>query len=929
MNTPQRNLNLRGFWTGIAALIILMLFVFSSTLITLYTDYLWFKSMHYSGVFMTRIGASVELAVIAIGIALVVLVVNWNILPHRFAPKDSFKSRVPIRTQGSNQVTVKEVAYSTRPIRFLFTVAAVILGIVLGTSFGGLWQKFLLASEGGAFNLTDPIFNKDIGFYIFQLPWYEALLLSCQILIVLTGIGVASRYILFGQIKSRPAMAHLSTLGAIWMLLMGVERLLARFTLLQSKLGVVLGAGYTDVNARMPLFVIEAIVFFAAAGILIVNIFARRWKPLIFVGIAWVTASVVGAIYPAIIQRFVVEPNESVAERPYIEHNIQYTRYAYNLENIQEQSYTADGGITKEDLENNAEMLNNVRLWDYRPLLRTYSQLQEIRLYYTFNGVDIDRYIIDGKLRQVMLSVRELNVDELNAEAQTWVNRHLIYTHGFGLTLSPASEVTPEGLPQLLVRDIPPVSSVPELNIAQPQIYFGESGDEYIVTGTSEQEFNYSQGDNNSYTRYVGPDGVQMGGFINRLLFALRFSDSNIFFSSALNRDSRIHFYRTVRERTRKIAPMLWFDDDAYPVIAATDVATGSAAGRIVWLLDAYTWTDHFPYAEATKVQDIGDINYARNSVKVSIDAYTGEVTFYLLDPNDPIAAAYARIFPELFRPIEEMPQVLRDHWRYPEALFRVQTQMYATYHMRDPQVFYNREDLWDFPRDIIETMQGPMEPYYVLMQTPGSESLEFVLIRPYVPNGKQNMVAWLYADCDGEDYGQMEAFKLPKDRLIYGPQQIEARVNQDTTISQQLTLWDQRGSQILRGNLLVIPIKDTFLYIEPLYLEAETAGQLPEFKRIIAAYNERVVMEPTLDKALTQLLLGSEEYTGGETGFGEGTDSGTPTSPETNLETLAQQALDHYQAGQTCLEQGNWTCYGQEQAAMEEILRIMAGRPK
>lgn len=919
MSTPQKNINMRGLWTGGVILIILMLCVFSSTLINLYTDYLWFQSMNYSRVFMTRVETIVELAIIAVSVAVIFLIFNWSILPHQIARKDVFKSRIPIRTQMGNQITVKEVAYSTRSVRFLFTAAAIILGILLGTSFGGLWQKFLLANEGGAFNLTDPIFNRDVGFYIFQLPWYEALLMSVQILVVLTGIGVASRYILFGQIQTRPAMAHLSVLGAMWMFLMGFGRLLGRFALLQSKMGAVLGAGYTDINARMPVYIIEAVIFFIAAGILIVNIFARRWKPLIFVGAAWLIISVVGSIYPAIVQRFVVEPNESVVERPYIEYNIHYTRYAYNLENIQEKDYPATGNITEEDLRNNADMLSNIRLWDYRPLLRTYSQLQEIRLYYTFNSVDIDRYVIDGKLRQIMLALRELNVDELNAEAQTWVNRHLIYTHGYGLTLSPVGEVTQEGQPRLLVRDIPPTSGVPELNVAQPQIYFGESSTEYIVTGTSEQEFDYSQGDANTYTRYLGPDGVPLGGLINRLLFALQFSDSNIFFSSALNRDSRIHFYRTIQERTQKIAPMLWFDDDTYPVIAATDVATNSAGGRIVWLLDAYTWTDHFPYAEAIRIPTIGEINYARNSIKVSVDAYTGEIVFYLLDPNDPIAATYARIFPELFRPVAEIPQVLRDHWRYPEMLFRVQSQMYATYHMRDPQVFYNREDLWDFPKDIIETAEGPMEPYYVTMRMPDSEQLGFFLIRPFVPKGKQNMVAWLYADCDGEDYGKLGIFKLPKDRMIYGPEQIEARVNQDTTISQQLTLWDQHGSKILRGNLLVIPIKGTFLYVEALYLESESAGQLPEFKRILVAYNEEVVMAPTLDEALAQLLDGSGEYSDG------GTDSGTPPILGDNLETLALQALEHYQTGQTCLAQGDWTCYGREQAALEEILRMMA----
>ena len=612
------------------------------------------------------------------------------------------------------------------------------------------------------------------------------------------------------------------------------------------------------------------------------------------------------------MQQFTVEPNEFIVEKPYIENNIHYTRYAYGLDKIKEQEYSATGTITADDLTNNADALSNVRLWDYRPLLRTYGQLQEIRLYYTFNEVDIDRYTIDGDIRQVMLSARELDVDEFAEQAQTWINRHLIFTHGYGLALSPVSDVGEEGLPSLLVRDIPPVSAVPELEITRPEIYFGESTHNYVIINAAEDEFDYPEGDVNAYTRYNGPDGVPLGGFFRRLLLATRFNSTQLFLSPALSRDSRILFHRTLTDRVNTIAPMLWFDDDPYPVI--TDVGDGETG--IVWLLDAYTWTDHFPYSEP-----VGGLNYIRNSVKIAIDAYTGETTFYLIDPDDPIAATYARIFPDLFQPVESMPADLRSHWRYPETLFLYQSRLYATYHMRDPQVFYNREDLWDIPEELVETSQQQMEPYYVTMRVPAQDSnsdeLEFMLIRPYVPKQKQNMVAWLYADCDGDDYGELGIVKLSKDRLVYGPLQIEARADQDPAISQQLSLWNQRGSRVLRGNLLVLPIDDTFLYIEPLYLEAES-GQLPQLTRIIVAYNDKVAMAETLDEALMQVLNGT---------ITDGGDRTTPiTAPEGDLESLAAQAWERYQAAQACLETGDWVCYGEEQAVLEEILRAMVG---
>lgn len=905
MTKIPRNTRKIQLWISLGMMLLFLLCITSSTFATFYTDFLWFKSLDYTTIFTTRLLASLGLTLSAALIAVGFLLLNWSFLPHWIAPKEYFTTHVTLngtrRTANTPPTT-----YSTRPVRLFFSGAAIFAGLIVALTFNGLWRIYLLANNGVPFNIADPIFRQDVSFYIFTLPWLEALLLRAKILVALTFLGVIGRYAIFGQIKSNAAIAHISVLGALWMALIGLGWLLNRYGLLQAETGVVFGAGYTDINARMPLYVIQAVIFFVAAGILILNVFIRRWRFLVVIGVFWLALSALGPGYPAAIQQFTVEPNEFILEKPYIEHNIRYTRYAYGLDNITEQTYPATGEITAQDLETNRDILGNVRLWDYRPLLRTYGQLQEIRLYYSFNEVDVDRYTIDGQLRQVMLAAREINVDELADQAKTWINQHLIFTHGYGLTLNYVNEVTREGLPNLIVRDIPPVSQAAELRIERPQIYFGELTSNYVVINAKEDEFDYPQGDSNVYTRYTGPDGVALGSFLRRALLATRFGSTQLLLSPALNRNSRILFHRTIQERAQTIAPMLWFDEDPYPVIAETaDGVTG-----IVWLLDAYTWTDHFPYSEP-----VGGVNYMRNSVKVAIDAYTGKTTFYLIDPSDPIAATYARIFPDLFQPGDAMPQVLREHWRYPETLFLYQSRLYATYHMRDPQVFYNREDLWDIPQELVETTQQTMEPYYVIMRVPDSDRLEFVLIRPYTPKQKQNMIAWLYADCDGNDYGELGIVKLSKDRLVYGPMQIEARADQDPLISQQLSLWNQRGSRVLRGNLLVIPIEDTFLYVEPLYLEAES-GQLPELKRIIVAYDDRVVMAETLDEALLQVLNGGGVATGAP----------SASTPEGNLESLAAQAWERYQAAQACLATGDWTCYGREQAALEAILRALVG---
>ncbi|MGC9520573.1 MAG: UPF0182 family protein [Anaerolineae bacterium] len=886
------------------ALLLLVLGVFSPAFSRFYTELLWFQSLELSSVFATRVWAAVALTGVAATIAVAFLILNWSLVAHWIAPKEALSGQIPFTRSGRGGAPPREISVSTRPLRLAFTLGAVVIGVILGFSLSGLWRTYLLASKGVSFGLQDPIFGLDVGFYVFDLPWHRELLGRTQALIAITLIGLLVRYSLFGQLQSRGVTAHLSLLGTIWLVLMGLGRLLSRYSLLSSNAGVVFGAGFSDVHARMPFYVIQAGLLFAAAVVLIVNLFTRQWKLLVGIGLFWIALSLIAPVYPALIQQLRVEPNEFILERPYIEHNIVYTRAAYGLDKIREKDFPAVGELTQEELAAHTDMLDNVRLWDYRPLLRTYSQLQEIRLYYSFDNVDVDRYRLDGTLTQLMLSARELDVDELAEQAQTWVNRHLIFTHGYGLAASYVSRVTPEGLPELIVRNIPPISEDPALQLDRPEIYFGERTHDYVVVNTAEDEFDYPEGDTNAYARYAGTAGIRLGGALRRTLLATRFGSAQLLLSSALSSDSRILFHRTLRERAEAIAPMLWYDEDPYPVVVD---------GRIVWLLDAYTHSADYPYSEPMQGEP-GRVNYIRNSVKVTVDAYTGEIAFYLVDPDDPIAATYAKIFPELFRPADAMPEALRAHWRYPEMLFLYQSQLYATYHMRDPQVFYNREDLWDVPQELVETGQEAMEPYYVTSRLPDSDGPEFMLIRPYVPSQKQNMVAWLYARCDGEDYGELGVYKLGKDRLIYGPLQVEGRIDQDPVISQQLALWNQRGSHVLRGNLLVIPLEDTFLYVEPLYLEAE-AGQLPELARVIVAYADEVAMAPTLDMALLAV-------------FGDGGEGLTaqPPAGTDSLVDLAARAWEHYQAAQACLAEGDWICYGAEQAQVEEILRLMAG---
>jgi uncharacterized membrane protein (UPF0182 family) len=649
----------------------------------------------------------------------------------------------------------------------------------------------------------------------------------------------------------------------------------------------------------------------AAAVVMWTNMWLRAYRPVIAaVALMFGSAFLFGELLPGMFQRFFVKPSELQLEAPYIQRNIALTREAYNLRQITVKPFPAEQGLTFQSLQDNRGTIDNIRLWDWQPLMDTYAQLQEIRTYYRFLDVDIDRYQIDGAYRQVMLAARELAPSLLSANAQTWVNLHLLFTHGNGVVMSPVTEKSTEGLPNFYLKDIPPVSSGGPA-ITEPRIYFGQSTNGYVIVKGSTPEFDYPKGKDNVYANYDGADGIAIGGAAWRSLFSWQFDDVNILLSRYLTSESRIMLHRNIQDRIETLAPFLQLDHDPYVVISD---------GRLYWIQDAYTTSDWFPYAQPT-----GDINYIRNSVKVVIDAYNGTITFYVMDTADPVIATYRRIFPELFKPLAAMPADLQRHIRYPEDLFRLQALQYRAYHMDTPEVFYNREDLWQFPREPT-TSDGSnqsggtrMAPYYMIMRLPGEPRAEFFLMLPMSPSQRENMIAWLAARCDPPDYGKLIVYEFPKDKLVYGPFQIEARINQNTDISQQISLWNQMGSRVLRGNLLVVPIENSILYVSPLYLRAES-GQLPELKRVIAAYGDRVVMEDTLPAALAALFKQSIPTAVLSTIPG--------VSPVGPVNERARDALGHYERAIERLKSGDWGGFGSELDALRPLLEELSRPP-
>ncbi|MHB9145974.1 MAG: UPF0182 family membrane protein [Symbiobacteriia bacterium] len=924
----------------LTAIVLLVIFG-GGPLVGFYTDALWFRSIGYLPVFLKSFAwewlVGLGGAIIAAAFTHVNLRIAWG----------------QARWTGPlNVVNLRGEAYEAEPERvgrFLW-IGALVAGLLGGVAMAGSWldvQRFLHAVP---FGVADPLFGRDISFYFFRLPFYELLYTFLFSLILLVTIAVGVLYLVTGgagllqrQVSLKPgARQHLTLLFALLLGLKAWGYWLDAFELVYSTRGVAFGASYADAHAQLPaLRLLLALALLAAAG-LVLNLRLRRARLLWGLPVLVLVASVLGSLYPALMQQFVVKPDELTREKPYIQLNIENTRRAFGLDRVGEQEFPASSDLTAADLNASRSTIDNIRLWDWQPLQATYAQLQEIRPYYDFKDVDIDRYRVadpsrsagpagtQAPLRQVMLSAREMNNQRLPTQGLTWINQHLKYTHGYGLVMNPANEADAEGVPHFWLRDLPPRSDV-GLKVDRPEIYYGETTDDYVVVKTREREFDYPAGDQNQETSYQGTGGVPVSSLLRRAAFALRLGSTNLLLSGAIKGDSRVLIYRNIRAAVRQVAPFLSYDQDPYVVLDN---------GRLVWILDAYTRSGAYPYSEpfmpaaAGQGGELAGANYVRNSVKVTIDAYDGSMHFYLADAKDPIALTYQGIFPGLFQPLAAMPASLQAHLRYPEDLFTAQAQAYGTYHMTSAEVFYNREDTWALPRQVRSQAgnnqgQGPMAPYYTIMQLPGEKDAEFVLMIPFTPGGRPNMISWLIARADAPNYGQLLDFRLPKQSTIYGPMQVEGRIDGDTTISQSLTLWSQSGSEVIRGNLLVVPVQNSVLYVEPLYLQA-TSNKLPELKRVIVAYADQVVMQPSLGEALAEIFGQTQpgQPSAGPTGPGAPAGPGGPTGPtgpgipvNPALQALIQQANQLYAEAQEALKSGDWTTYGDRVKRLGEVL--------
>jgi uncharacterized membrane protein (UPF0182 family) len=857
----------------------------------IYTEWLWFDSLGFSSVYTTILTTKVWLffagALVFLGLLLANLfLVRW------LSP-----------SSGGGNLIGQGLLFVRRAVDMVILAVVAFISLIFGLVTSSQWEMVLRFTHAADFNVVEPILERDVAFYIFKLPLYHFIqgwLVWAVVLILLFSATVYILNIGFNRAGfSRWIKGHLLALGAVLFFLIAWSYRLNIFDLLYSERGIIFGAAYTDEHAQLLALRLLIVTTIVCGLLLIVGIFRRGRRWLYGPVVLWITVAIIfGSIYPAIVQRFQVEPNELDRETLYIRNNIQFTRLAFGLDRIEERDIPIEVAPSAEDVVQNSATINNIRLWDYRPIKDTYNQIQSIRLYYDFYDIDVDRYQFDGTYRQVLLGARELTPEKLTAQAQTWVNRRLQFTHGYGVTMSPTNEVTEQGLPNLLIKDVPPIGTV---EITRPEIYFGEKTDDYVIVNTRIAEFDYPKGDTNVFTHYEADSGIHLDSFLRKLAFTWELGDINILISDELLNDSQLLYRRNIQQRVNHVAPFLRLDSDPYMVIDS---------GQLYWIQDAYTVSDQYPYSQPNS----SGINYIRNSVKVVVNAYDGSITFYLIDPEDAIVNTYASMFPALFRPIDEMPETLREHLRYPLGLFHVQASVYQTYHMTDPRVFYNKEDLWTIPVETYADAERSMEPYYVIMRLPGEEKEEFVLMLPFTPTQKDNMITWLAARSDGDKYGGLIAYNFPKDKLIYGPRQIEARIDQDPTISSQLTLWGQKGSQVIRGNLLVIPIEQSILYVEPVYLKAER-GQLPELIRVVVASGDLIAMEETLAESLNVIYadLPTEDLP-----------VTTTTAPERSdkLAELAKLAQEHYDNAQEYLKEGDWAGWGEELGEMSEILR-------
>ena len=904
---------------AVLAIVAVIAFIILPNLVDFLMEWFWFGAIGYRDVFVTSLRAQASLGASILLFAFLTLYGNlWIALSSIASPY------IVIGGRGSG--TVQPAMLKREHLRKLVGIACLVISLMISMAASGEWMRWLQFRHGVPFGIADPILGYDISFYVFRLPLFDLAQQVAIAIIIVAIIGSGAAYVLAGALNftkrggvavASKARVHLSLLGAAFFAALAVAAYLQVPHLLTDvgTTSIVHGASYADVLARIPAALVLMVVAVLGSALAVFHAFSTGiWPVPLALGLYLMT-SVGGSLYAAGIQRFIVSPNEQAAELPYMAHNIEATRQAFNLASVRIRQVSGDAELTRADIERNADTIKNVRLWDHQPLLDTFGQIQELRTYYDFVSVDNDRYTVNGELRQVMLSARELNPESL--PNRTWINEHLTFTHGYGITLGPVNEVTAEGLPILFVKDIPPQSTVSaDIDVKEPSIYFGEVTNNYVLVNTKAKEFHYSKGEQNVETAYSGSDGVRIGGLGRKLIFSLGFQSLQILFSNDITPETRVLYHRNITDRVTTIAPFLRYDEDPYLVV--------SSEGRLFWIRDAYTSTNRYPYSTPA----MAGLNYIRNSVKVITDAYNGTTEFFLADPRDPVAQTLARAYPGLLKPLDAMPADLRQHLRYPETIFAIQAAMYATYHMTSPGVFYHKEDQWEIPAIDIDGNPQLMQPYYTVMRLPGEARAEFIQMLPFTPARKDNLAAWLIARSDPERYGELEVFEFPRQKVIYGPRQIIARINQDQVISPQITLWNQQGSQVIQGTLLVIPVEEALLYVRPLYLKA-SGGKIPELNRVIVAYRDQIVMAQTLDAALDQIFGG-----GGARGTAKPQPASAP-SPSTSLSTptkpepvapldanLAMRARQHYERAMQAQRDGNWALYGDEIRLLGDTLR-------
>jgi len=965
----------RRFGLGAGIVVALGLVLLFGVGLDLWTDALWYTSVGFDSVFWTRLTATLGLFAGAFVLAAIVLFGNlW--LARRLAPAPGSGGTSSLRglfdrlneaAQGADGRSGRPgSAFGDRrgafggPSTVVFdagdlpdltplagmalTVVALFGALVVGASVSSAWETVLLwghqvpFSPDAASVVSDPVFGRDIGFFLFELPFLRLLQGLFNSLVVAALLVAATQYLVgasrSGLVFTTPIRVHLAVLAGLFLLSVAFGYQLDKYELVYSTRGIATGVSFTDQNAQFFAFDVLTVISGLAAALLVGGAFARVLWPLGFTIAIWFLASlIIGRLYPEAVERFTVVPNRFAQEERYIGNNIAMTRLAYGLGGWSERSFRGEAVLTQDDIDAEADTFRSARLWDYRPLRDTLDQLQTVRRYYDFTDVDTDRYTIDGVERQVMLSARELAL-EGNPAAVGWINERIVYTHGIGVTMVPVNEVASEGQPRLLIGNLPPVSTGGAPDVTEPRIYFGERGSSYVVVGARQKEFDYPTGESDTggsvgtTTSWTGTSGIRLDNTMMRLLFALRFRDLDLLISDQVTRDSQLLFHRTLSDRLGRIAPFLRYDKDPYVVLEG---------GRMVYVQDAYTVSDRFPHAQAfdpqSQLEGTGlgaPFNYIRNSVKITMDAYDGSMHFYMSDPADPIVRAYAGVFPDLFEAMDAMPAELRSHLRVPEELFNVQTRQYGRYHVTDTQQFFRTDDVWTVPQGAVSEQTLPSEAYYVVMRLPGEAGVEFTLLQPMVPTGRPNMIAWIAARMDEPNYGSTVVYRFPADSTIFGPAQIEARIDQDGVISQQISLWNQSGSTVIRGNLIVVPIDDSLIYLQPVYLQS-TGSRFPEFRRIVVASPRQVVWAETLGEAL-RLLLAAE---GGAAPSPSPSPGATPTpgpsatptaTPGVELPAdvpgLIEYANAHFELAQAALRGGDFARYGTEIALVEAALQ-------